>query len=244
MVTLFVPAFNEEAYLENTIKTIVRAKNILKDLPLEVIIVDDASTDRTPQIIDKLKKRHPFIRSIRHQTNQGFGAGWKDAISLAKYTRFMIVPGDNDAPLELILKLLRYRNTADAIFGYYINKEGRSRLRNIFSYFYQFIYMVTFDIYLQQLNCVAIFSTKKLRSLDLRSKRFTISAEINIKLLRTGSSFAEVAGYMQTDLDNFTPLKLKNIWEVVTTYLALVNEVFVAKKNVYDKKPIRVRLKE
>lgn len=242
MVTMFVPVFNEEKYLEKVIKTILQAKKILNNLTIEVIIVDDASTDTTPHIIEKLKKRHSFIRSFRHTTNQGFGAGWRDAIRLAKYPKFIIVPGDNDAPFELITKLLRNRDHADAVFGYYINKEGRSRVRNIFSYIYQLVYMITFDIYLQQLNCVALYSTAKLRSINLKSTRFTISAEINIKLLRSGCTFAEVAGYMQTELDNFTPLKWKNIWEVATTYVALVYEVFFARKNVYNKKPVRIKI--
>lgn len=244
MVTIFIPAFNEETYLEKTIQTILHAKKAVKNLPLDILIVDDASTDATPQIIDRLKKRHANIRSIRHTYNQGFGAGWKDAIRLAKYPRFIIIPGDNDASLDLLIRLFKFRNKADIIFGYYINKEGRSRLRNIFSYFYQFVYMVTFDIYLQQLNCVAIFSTEKLRRLNLKSTRFTISAEINIKLLRSGSTFAEVPGYMESDLDNFTPLKLKNMWEVALTYFALVYEVFVAKRELYNRKPVRIRLKD
>lgn len=244
MITIFIPAYNEERYLENTVQTILRAKKTIKNLLLDIIIVDDASIDSTPQIIEKLKKRHAFIRSVRHEYNQGFGAGWKDAIRLAKYTKFIIIPGDNDASLDLIIKLFKYRNEADMILGYYINKEGRSRLRNIFSYFYQFVYMITFNIYLLQLNCVAIFSTQKLRSLKLKSKRFTISAEINIKLLRSGASFAETPGYMETDLDNFTPLKLKNMWEVFTTYLALVSEVFITSRNIYNSKPVRVRLRD
>lgn len=244
MVTVFIPAFNEENYLEKTVRTILRARTAVKKLPIEIIIIDDASTDKTLEIAEKQKKLYPFIRIVHHLTNQGFGAGWKEAIRLAKYPVFIIVPGDNDAPLELIVKLLRQRNRADCVFGYYLNKEGRSRLRNIFSYFYQFVYMVTFDIYLQQLNCIALYSTEKLRKLDLKSTRFTISAEINIKLLRSGCTFAEVAGYMQTDLDNFTPLKLKNMWEVCVMYLSLVYEIFVIKRNIYNQKPVRVLIKD
>src|ERR1700682_616650 len=76
---IITPARDEEAYLRNTIESMVKQTI----LPTEWVIVNDGSTDRTGQIIDEYAARYPWIRAV-HRTNRGFrkaGGGVVDAFN-------------------------------------------------------------------------------------------------------------------------------------------------------------------
>jgi len=62
---VIIPAHNEEAFLAATLNSVVNQSH----LPKKVIIVNDNSTDNTQQIITQFRSEHPFIASIRIDTN-------------------------------------------------------------------------------------------------------------------------------------------------------------------------------
>jgi glycosyltransferase involved in cell wall biosynthesis len=64
-LSVFFPAFDEETCLDTRVQ---RALDVLRDLDLErfeVLVVDDGSTDRSPEIADALAAAHPEVR-VRH----------------------------------------------------------------------------------------------------------------------------------------------------------------------------------
>jgi glycosyltransferase involved in cell wall biosynthesis len=71
VLSVVVPVYNEQDSLAKTIDRLSQIPNLL-----EIVIVDDCSTDATPQIIDDLRNRYPsLIKSLRHEKNQGKTAG-------------------------------------------------------------------------------------------------------------------------------------------------------------------------
>jgi dolichol-phosphate mannosyltransferase len=66
-----IPIFNEEAYVEPVLREIVR------HAPGDVLVVDDGSTDRTPELL----KGFPEVAVIRHSVNRGYGAGLRSAFA-------------------------------------------------------------------------------------------------------------------------------------------------------------------
>lgn len=71
VLSVVVPVYNEQESLAKTIDRLAAIPNLL-----EIVIVDDCSTDATPQIIEDLKRRYPsLIKSLRHARNQGKTAG-------------------------------------------------------------------------------------------------------------------------------------------------------------------------
>src|SRR5687767_4631479 len=65
-VSIILPTYNGSKYLDESVRSCVG--QTLGDW--ELIIVDDCSTDATPQIIDRWKAADPRIRSIRHEANK------------------------------------------------------------------------------------------------------------------------------------------------------------------------------
>jgi len=100
-VSIVVPVWNEEKYLEKSLDTI-RCQTF-EDF--EVIIVDDCSTDRTPKIIKYFETLDPRFRSIRLSKNSGTGtalnAGFKEAVG--KYQTWL--SGDSWVMDDAIEKL-------------------------------------------------------------------------------------------------------------------------------------------
>ena len=240
MVTVFVPAFNEERNLEATVRTILAAVASAGGFEKEIIIVNDGSKDRTQEIIEALQKKHPFIRSVTHKSNTGLGAGFKEALGLARYEKFLVVPGDNDLDESSLKGLFSKMDRAETVFLFFLNDEIRGRLRNVVSGVFGIIYMATFGIFVQYVNSPCIYTTAKVRALRIRSSRFSIFAEINIKLLCQGGSYCEVPGYRQNGLQGSTSLSLKNFIEVIATYFKLVWEIQFSHRPEFNKKPVRV----
>jgi glycosyltransferase involved in cell wall biosynthesis len=241
MISVFIPVFNEEKNIENAVNGVLKAAKTAENTKVEIIIVDDASTDKTPLILKKLEKRYPFVRIIRNDVNSGIGEGVKKAIKIASYPKFMIVPGDNDASPLLLTKLFRNRNKAQLLLSYYLNKELRGRFRTLLSAVYGLIYMMTFGIFIQYFNGVALYPTDKIRKLDLKAKRFSITAELNTKLLCSGCTYHEISGFMQTGIGQSKSIRLNNVIETAITYLGLIYEIKWSQRDLFDKKPLRVR---
>src|SRR5260370_53044 len=78
-ISVIVPAYNEEATVAQVLESLAKVP-----LDLEVIVVDDASTDRTWKILQELRQKEPFntYRYIRHDFNQGKGAGLRTGFGL------------------------------------------------------------------------------------------------------------------------------------------------------------------
>ena len=242
MITVLVAALNEEANVAATIETVLAAASAAGGLEIEIIAANDGSTDKTGAIIDEIAARDKRVIPLHHAKNQGIGASFRQGLESARHPYFMIVPGDNDAPLELLRDVMRAAGRADVVLNYWLNKEERGRRRNVLSTLYNTIYMVSFDIFVQYLNGVTIYPTEKLRTLQLRSTRFSICAEATIKVLRAGCSFCEIPGYMQTGLRGSTSFRLRNLLEVVQTYLLLLWEIYVSRRALYSGRPRRVRV--
>src|SRR3954465_8579024 len=65
-----IPVHNEEAHLESVLTEVLRFSD-------EVLVVDDGSTDRTPDLL----RNFPTVQVIRHPRNLGYGAGLRSAFN-------------------------------------------------------------------------------------------------------------------------------------------------------------------
>ncbi len=240
MLTFIVPAYNEVDNIEATILTIYSVADESDMRNYEIMIVDDGSTDGTDTRITGLQARFPRISSVRHPINLGIGSAIRSGLARARYSQFMVVPGDNDVHPDLLRMLLAFRDHADLILTVPLNKEMRSAGRNAISMLYQLIHFVAFKIFVNYINGPGIWPTEKARAVRLRSRRFSIISEMNVKLLRTGCSFAEVPGYMQAGPKKRRTVTLRNFVEVARSFIVLTYEVYVSSRQQFSRRPRRV----
>jgi SAM-dependent methyltransferase len=196
-VSVLVPVYNERFLAAASIRRVlaVRHPSIRE---LEVVVVDDGSTDGTREVLRALAREHPAIRYVEHERNRGKGAALRTA--LAQATGDVCVPHDADLeyhPDDLARLVQPFlREHADAVFGSrFLPGEYRRVLL-----FYHSIgnrLLTTLVNMLTNLNlsdmetCYKMVRAKLLKSIPLRYDDFRIEAELTIKLAKRGATIFE-----------------------------------------------------
>ena len=127
LLSFAVPCYNSEAYMEKCIESLLPGG---KDV--EILIVDDGSSDRTAEIADAYAERYPGIIRAIHQPNGGHGAAVNTGLKNAAGIYFKVVDSDDwldrDSYLRVLkrLRTLIKLNTLPDMFlaNYVYEKEG------------------------------------------------------------------------------------------------------------------------
>jgi len=109
-VTVLIPALNEEESLADTVSSIEQHRELFRDL--EIIVINDGSTDRTGEIARTLP-----VTLIEHEMTRGYGASIKSGLRRAKGELIIIADADGTYPLEEIPRLLADVTEFDMIVG-------------------------------------------------------------------------------------------------------------------------------
>ena len=240
MVSFIVPAYNEVENIGPTIGSIRRVAAAVALDGYEIIIVDDGSTDGTREQATALQREFDVVSAISHPTNLGLGSAIRTGLAAAKYEQFMVVPGDNDIQQDLLQFSLSLRGYADLVLIVPLNKEIRTLGRNVLSTIYQLIHMISFRIYVNYINGPGIWPTARTREMNLRSNRFGIASELNVKLLRSGCSYVEIPGYLQAGPKARRTVTVRNLIEVIRSYLMLLYEIHIRSRKKFSAMSRRV----
>jgi len=117
-LSVVIPALNEENGIADIIERVLAIKGPLAEAgvsDLELIIVDDGSQDRTPEIVAS----YPEVVLVRHPVNQGYGAAIKTGFRQAKGNLLAFLDADGTYPPESYPQLCRpiVENRADVVIG-------------------------------------------------------------------------------------------------------------------------------
>jgi glycosyltransferase involved in cell wall biosynthesis len=116
-VTIVILAFNEEAALASTVDDVAATVARL-GWNAEILIIDDGSRDRTPEIADDLAMTVAGVRAIHHPVNQGLGEVYATAFREAGGNWLFFVPGDNEFPPAILELFAPHMAESDLILGY------------------------------------------------------------------------------------------------------------------------------
>jgi glycosyltransferase involved in cell wall biosynthesis len=192
-VTVIMPVFNERERVERAVGALLDA-GVADDL--EVLIVDDGSTDGTREILGN-NNWPERVRVVYHDRNRGKGAAIRTALQEARGTYSTIMDADLEyepGDIPTLLEPLRNGN-ARAVFG-----TRAFQSHSAFSFWYvvgnravTFAANLLFNSWISDMMTgQKAMSTELFRSLDLREGGFAIEAEITARLLRKGIRIYEV----------------------------------------------------
>lgn len=116
-ISIILPTYNEEKAIEGTIQKI---KQVIKGnkINAQIVIVNDASTDRTKEILKGIQG----IKVIEHQINRGYGASLKTGIKQTDTDWILITDADGTYPIKDIPALIELTDSADMVVGARIKK--------------------------------------------------------------------------------------------------------------------------
>jgi len=239
-VTIVIPAYNEAKRIGATLETVLGVGRELTGLRLEILVVDDGSRDATAEIVAGHARLHPQIVLVRHPANLGLGQAFRTGIHRAQGDKILIVPGDNDMPARTITGLLRHAGRADMVMCYFPDRAQRGAARRLLSSLFGLAYALCFDFQVEYINGPSVYPVARLRELELVSTRFSIVAEINVKLLRQGVSFVEIPGRRQVGLEGSKSLSWRNLAEAVRVFCQLCWQVHVSQRSRFNHRPRRL----
>ena len=182
-----MPAYNEDETIEQAIDEVLRV-----DYPcdFELIIVNDGSTDTTPELLAGIDD--PRVAVFSHDVNQGKGAAMLSGIAKATGTHILPFDADLEYVAEDILKLLEpvLRGRCSVVYGVRLfgyNTVYRSYIYAAGNRLLTRATNLMFGSCLSDLHtCLKLIPASILRSLTLRETGFGLDTEISASLLRHG----------------------------------------------------------
>ncbi len=207
LLSIVMPVYNEEPFLEEIVRRVQAVDLGALDLQRELVIVDDCSSDGTGAILAGLEgttgnnpDAAPFerpIRVLRHGINQGKGAALRTGFAQAGGDLVLIQDADLEYDPEDYPKLLRplLRGKAQVIYGSRFTGERR----NMFFHHWlgnKFLTLTTnllFNTTLSDMEtCYKLFTRQALAGIVIKSDRFNFEPEITAKILKKGIRIYEV----------------------------------------------------
>ncbi|HEY5530420.1 MAG TPA: glycosyltransferase family 2 protein [Candidatus Anoxymicrobiaceae bacterium] len=184
-LSVIMPVYNER----NTIQEILRRVRTVDigEIVKEIIVVDDGSTDGTPDIL-KLEE-DSTVKVLKHKVNQGKGAAIRTGLGAATGD-FIII---QDADLEydpddyrtLLAPILKKK--AEVVYGSRFTGEHRNMLywHMLGNKFLSFMTNVLYNTTVSDMEtCYKLFTREALEGIEIKSDKFNFEPEITAKILK------------------------------------------------------------
>ena len=191
MLSIVVPVYNEEAYLDDVIRKVV-SQWLPAGLDREIILVNDASTDGTWQVLQTLPSKFPGseFQFINKPVNEGKGAALRDAFALVKGDIVIIQDADEEYDPADYPKLLQpiLDGKADVVFGsrfigethrvMYFWHQFANNILTLFSNIFNNLNLTDMEV------CYKVFVRDVIDKIQIKSPRFGVEPEITAKIAR------------------------------------------------------------
>ena len=136
ILSFAVPCYNSAAYMKNCVESL-----LVGGEDVEIIIVDDGSSDETAQIADEYERKYPTIIKAVHQENGGHGEAVNTGLAHAAGLYFKVVDSDdwvNEEAYRKILKVLeesiRGPRTLDMLISNYVYEKQGAKKKRVMRY--------------------------------------------------------------------------------------------------------------
>ena len=193
-ISVVFPMWNEEAYVHRAVTAAREAlENTAPDH--EIILVNDASTDRTGEMADALAREDPRIKVVHHAQNRKLGATLRSGYAVA--TKELVLYSDTDLPFDFhevarAVRLLEYQQ-ADVLSAYRHDRTSEGLLRTIYTIGYSALIRTVFRLRFRDVNfSFKLFRRALLDRIVLKSEGSFIDAEFLVRARKAGAHVIQI----------------------------------------------------
>jgi glycosyltransferase involved in cell wall biosynthesis len=193
-ISAVLPAFNEEAIIERTVRHVA---GVLAGLTAdyEVIVTNDGSRDRTGEILAELQAREPELnlRVVTHGVNQGYGAALASGFDAARKELVFLTDGDKQFDVTELSQFLPAMDAqTDLVIGWR-RKRADPAGRKLNALGWKLLVNALFGYTARDVDCAfKLFRQRVWESMTVHARGATFSAEFLIKARRLGFRIEEL----------------------------------------------------
>jgi glycosyltransferase involved in cell wall biosynthesis len=190
-VSIVFPMYNEKDNIETAVAEALRVGALITP-DLEVVVVDDASTDGSGVLLDRLADEHPQVRPIHHAVNRKLGGALKTGF--AATTKEWILYMDSDLPIRMddALDAVPLAEKAHIVIGWR-KSRAESWRRAVMSWAYNRLVRLVFGLRVRDVNfAFKLFRRSLYEKTLLTSEGSFIDAELLVEVQRQGVRIAEI----------------------------------------------------
>ena len=230
-ISVIMSAYNEAERIESAVKT-VKEKLKEHNFDYEILIFNDASTDETGKIADKLASCDPKIKVFHNPKNMNLGYNFARGISLASKTFSGLLPCHDLITTESYDYILPALERADVVIAYIANPKVRPLSRRIVSWVNVSLLNLLFGFKLKYYH-LNFYRTEILKNLPKSTQSYALMVELLVYSLASGATYIEVPFWRkERQIGKSKAMRLKNISEILKTYCRLFWRIRILKEKI------------
>ena len=189
-LSIVVPCFNEEGNVAQVVdRAVAVGRRVASEL--EIIVVDDGSTDETRAVLHVLQRTTPELRVVDHLRNRGYGAAVRSGLDASSMDYVFLTDGDGQFDLEELPAAIALLRDYDVVAGYRVDRRD-GWWRELWGRTWTGIVNQAFGLRVRDVNCAfKLVPRALLRVSELRSEGALISAELLAEARRAELSIVQ-----------------------------------------------------
>ncbi len=220
-LSIVIPCFNEARTLESCVDAVLAIQDDV--LRLQIIIVDDASSDRSREIAHGIAAKHPEVVVMHHEKNQGKGAALRTGIARATGDYVAIQDADleyDPQDLKRLVAVLR-DGIADVVMGSRFLSQGYHRVlyfwHSLGNRFLTLLSNMLTDLNLTDMEtCYKVFRREVIQSIRIEEDRFGFEPEVVAKIAHQGLRIYEMGiSYKGRTYAEGKKIGMKDAWRAL-----------------------------
>ncbi len=228
MISIIVPAYNEQEVLPDFLEEVAKLAN--KESNIELLVVNDGSKDNTSRILEDAKETYPFLRVMTHEVNKGLGAALATGFKNAAGDIIVTLDSDLTHPPLFIQELIKEKGSYDCcIASRYVFGGGMKdvpRYRIWLSIFANKVFSMLYAIPVKDITSgFKLYNAALLRDMNVNSKSFSVQLEIMVRLAKKGATCKEVPFVLVNRVKGESKFSFK----VIPNYLCVGIKLFLVR---------------
>lgn len=221
-VSFVIPAYNEAGAVGPTVERLFTTF-AAAGFQLEIVAVDNGSTDGTGAVLRTLQQRHPALRVHPVAVNEGYGNGVLQGIPLARAEWVGIIPADGEVDAEDVVRLYEAAKATDGRIVAKVRRRFRldGPVRKIVSVSYNLLVLLlwpglgTLDVN----GSPKLLRRESLQAMRLTSKQWFLDPELMIKARYLGLRILEVNVFARLRGTGLSHVRPSTCWEFLRELL-------------------------